>query len=161
MALQKKVYQAVRPALPGQLATAVNDDHFTSLTAQSTAPVVVGNFVFSDPAIPGNVLAAKQSGAELRGIVVRSISYPDPTNGEAASMQVPAGYGLNVLEQGSIWVNCEAGGAKVGMDIYAKEADGTPVASSTTVEGAVKSNFVVQFVYDDGKLCLISNRKVF
>ena len=92
------------------------------------------------------------------GFVVRVLEYPNYNLTSEGTLQVPSGYGLSVAVKGAFYA-VSTTAATVGQSVFASETDGSisTAASSGSVSGSVKTDFVVKQGGAAGDLIVISN----
>ena len=156
--LQTTVYKCTAPALPGQVMTA-DDSHYLAVPLFADEALPVGGFAFRKAADPTK--AVKAGTGAVAGLVVRNQVYRGA--GFAASNAVAKGDPVALLTRGNVAVvNGTATTVTIGMNVFAKEADGSVgFASATTLTNYVPTGFVVLDLLDgagaNGSLVLIGN----
>ena len=76
-----------------------------------------------------------------------------------STMLIPAGYGVNIAQNGDYFVSVTAG-ATVGQKVFAKLADGSISTSSAgaTLAGYIETDWTVTTGADSAGVIIISNR---
>lgn len=139
MPFQTSVQQQPEVGVPGSRAS-MNPISVISRLAQT--PVNVAAFVW-----PGtdtdNQVQNTGTGKPL-GLAIRDQTGIIPNYLQEFSMQVPAGFPVQVAEQGE-WFAKSANASTLGQKVFATLADGTLQfgAAGATITGAIETHFVV------------------
>lgn len=138
----------------------VNNDLrlYTAHNYVNTAEVTCGGFVWPDATAPETaVKATAESGAPL-GVVERTHENVADTVFDVDSLTIPAGGVVSIIRKGDVYLTADTT-VTIGMKAFAVLADGSVkfAAASSTVTGAVETDFVALTAGAAGDLIICSN----
>lgn len=145
MAFQTAIKACPPQALPGDRAT-LNSVTYAAHNYLALEGARAGCFVWRSPEQPGHV-GPNGSGQPL-GLVERWLAYPDFNLRAPGSLDIPAGYVVQVALAGQYYAVAATASA-IGHKVFAFLANGglATAMPGATVSGAVETNW---FVVDPG-----------
>ncbi|MBC8947071.1 MULTISPECIES: structural cement protein Gp24 [Xenorhabdus] len=158
MALQKQVGLYYAPAVPGDRATQ-NPVIYTQGNPRAEGDITVGHFVFAGTD-PFRQVKASTTGKDAPiGFVERILAYYNYNLISPGTMTIPDQTDVTIAVRGDYWCAPTNQNAATGQTVFASTTDGSiqTADAKATIEGHVKTDWVVKYYDADSNLAIISN----
>ncbi|WP_446469245.1 structural cement protein Gp24 [Xenorhabdus stockiae] len=158
MALQKQVGLYYAPAVPGDRATQ-NPVIYTQGNPRAEGDITIGHFVFAGTDPFRQVKTSTVGKDAPVGFVERILAYYNYNLISPGTMEIPDQTDVTVAVRGDFW--CAPSNQNVTIDqaVFASTADGSiqTADAKATLDGYVKTGWIVKYYDADSNLAIISN----
>ncbi|BET96526.1 structural cement protein Gp24 [Xenorhabdus taiwanensis] len=158
MALQKQVGLYYAPAVPGDRATQ-NPVIYTQGNPQAEGEITIGHFVFAGTDTFRQVKASTTGKDAPVGFMERILAYYNYNLISPGTMDIPDQTDVTVAVRGDFWCAPTNQNASIGQAVFASTTDGSiqTADAKATLDGHVKTSWIVKYYDADSSLAIISN----